>query len=82
MDHHKVKVTLLQEMKLKPGGSRRGNMLLKLRTDILAESNFAWDSENDAFIAQEININAKIDEELFYYQCMKKTVIIYYSTDE
>ena len=57
-------------------------MLIQLKRNIIAHKNFKWDSQADASTALEVNISAKIDEELFFQRCRQTRVILYDAKDE
>ena len=79
MDHQGVTLAMLQEMKLKPKTSRtqQNDMTLQLKRRILETEKFAWKNINDALNAKEFNMDAKIDEEIFFRRCMRKKVILF-----
>ena len=79
LDHHKISLTKLQAMKLRPSVNRKkaSDMTLELKRNIVQNSLFKWNSKIDAREAQEHNIDAKIDEELFYNRCLRKRVVLY-----
>ena len=79
LDHHKITLTKLQAIKLRPSLNRKkaSDMTIELKRNIVQNSLFKWNSETDAREAQEHNIDAKIDEELFYYRCLRKRVVLY-----
>ena len=70
-------------MKLKPKTSRKQqkDMTLQLKKRILKTEEFAWKNTDDAIKAKEFNIDAKIDEELYFKRCLRKKVILYDKKD-
>ena len=83
LDHHGVRMAKLLEIKLRPKTSRKQqkDMTLQLKRGILETDEFAWKNADDAGKAKEFNMDAKIDEELYYKRCMRKKVILYDEKD-
>ena len=85
MDKHKVTVTQLHEMKLKPrlSSNQQTDMTIELKRQITNTSVFKWDHETDGINAGEIDMDKKIDEEVFYNRrTLRKHVVLYDNKDE
>ena len=83
MDNNLVKVTQLHEIKLKPRVSKKQEIdMLDMKKKIVEHENFIWKNEQDAGGAKENNLNAKINECVFYNRCIKRRVVIYDTKDK
>ena len=84
MDKQNVTVTQLHEMKLKPRLSlnQRTDMSLELKREITNTSIFSWTHKSDGRNASEIDMDKKIDEEVFYRRTLRRSVILYDKKDK
>ena len=56
-------------------------MSLQLKKKIVEHKDFKWKYKQDAKAAKENNLNAKINECVFYNRCTKRRVVMYDSKD-
>ena len=79
MKKHKVTVTVLNELKLKPRMSitQKTDLTIELKREILKNSELKWKRESDGNNATKILIDKKLEQEVFYRRCLRKHVILY-----
>ena len=83
MDYQKVSVAELNPLRVKLIMSgRQRDLRSKLVANILENESLGWKHLQDTATAKDINKNAKLDAEVFYRGCTKKTFILYDRKDE